>query len=447
VGVVKKGIIVFKGKAVETPYIMRQEADKIFVNEEPVYPLPVIEEPKKKLLFKSEPEIPEFHVPEDVEQVLTDFHESWSSGLVRDVKNMVKKAAGLERDKDFVRDASGLVRDASDFIQDFQEQKETLEKVLAREDISFVETETYKDVLVPMDEKRTWGAVALFNEAERLRKAASIHKEFPVPAKYPYKDAAKFKQYMETGLKQGDMIIIDENQIEFIPQRLVDAAAKKVPDFEGLTPDEKAEALTDALTPDLSKPRIRRLKSAVIFFPEYSWQKNSFGRHARYPFSLATKLRSRQYRVWIFLDTMVNLEKWALFLESGPKINLRVIYNQGHGGRNAIYMCKPERGIRYYFTDQFVYRHAVLNKTISYIHSCSTLSDDRLATAFLQRGACTYGGWKVPTSAQPGYCDTCDGTFWRPLVTQRSTTGAGCRALNQVVTSFECRGNNNCRLP
>ena len=149
----KKGIIVFKGKAVEAPYIMRQEADKIFINEEPVYPLPVIEEPRKKLLFKSEPEIPEFHVPEAVEQVLTDFHESWSSGLVRDVKNMVKKAAGLERDKDFVRDASGLVRDASDFIQDFQEQKETLEKVLTREDIPFVETEAYKDVLVPLDNK------------------------------------------------------------------------------------------------------------------------------------------------------------------------------------------------------------------------------------------------------------------------------------------------------
>jgi hypothetical protein len=178
-----------------------------------------------------------------------------------------------------------------------------------------------------------------------------------------------------------------------------------------------------------------------------SWQKEAAGRSSRYPFSLATSLKSKGYRVWVFLDTKVTLKCWATFLQSGSKISLKAIYNQGHGNDNVIFVGEPrlKRGWLY-FNDQFVYKNAHLYKTIVYIHSCATLSDKRLAAAFLKKGACTYSGWKVPTSANPDYCDKCDGIFWRPLLQLRAPTGTACRYLNRFDPKFLCEGDSSCRL-
>ena len=49
----KKGIIIVKGCSLEPPYTMRQEADKIFINEKMVYPFEV-EKPKKKLVLDTD---------------------------------------------------------------------------------------------------------------------------------------------------------------------------------------------------------------------------------------------------------------------------------------------------------------------------------------------------------------------------------------------------------
>ncbi|KYK36669.1 MAG: hypothetical protein HXS48_16380 [Theionarchaea archaeon] len=441
----EKGILVVRGKVIEPPYVMRQKADRIFVNDQEVYPLPEIEKPKKRPLFKVEPEVPEFQVPANIQRVLEDFRTSWASGMIRDVGDLIKDASGMIRSEDFIRDASGMIRDADDFIQDYQEEKNTLKQVLKNKDIPFVETEKYHDILIPVEKE--WGVVALFNEAERMKVTAKIDKERPVPFKYHYKDAAKFKQYIETALKEGDMIIMDDDQMEFIPHEHVDDAAKKISGFSAMSVQEKAEALTEKLSVDPTREPTKEMKSAAIFAPHLSWQKEAVGRHSRYPISLAASLKSKGYRVWLLTDTRVTLKEWARLLGMGQKINLRAIYNQGHGNRNAVFVGEPDlKENWYYFTDQFVYKYAELHNTIVYNHSCLTLFDNRLATAFFKKGACTYGGWLITTSANPAYCDMCDGIFWRPLL-NGAATGTACRALNMFDLWFACRGNKNCTLP
>jgi len=441
----KKGILVVRGKALEPPYVMRQEADRIFVNDKEVYPLPEIEKPKERALFKAVPEVPEFQVPAKIQKVLEDFQTSWASGIIRDVDNLIKDASGIIRSEDFIKDASGIIRDADDFIQDYQEEKHTLKHVLKSKDIPFVETEKYNDVLIPVENE--WGVVALFNEAERIKVAAEIDMERPVPFKYQYKDAAKFKEYIETGLKEGDMVIMDDDQMEFIPHEYLNEVANEIPGFSAMSTEEQAESLTEQLPLDLTREPVRKIKSAAIFFPHLSWQREVVGRHSRYPFSLAISLKSKGYRVWLLLNKRVTLKEWARLLGMGQKLNLRAIYNQGHGNRNTIFVGEPNlKKNWYYFNDQFVYKHAKLHKTIVHIHSCLTLADNRLATAFLRKGACTYGAWRTTTSANPAYCDKCDGIFWRPLLSG-ATTGTACRALNTFDSMFRCRGNKNCKLP
>lgn len=440
----KKGILVFRGKTLEPPYIMRQEADKIFVNDQQIYPFPEIEKPEEKPLFKAEPEVPEFKLPENIQETLDDFQKSWASGLVSDAKEIVKKGAGLEREEDFIKDKTGAIMDADAFIQDYQFQKQALEEILKSEGISFVETEKYNDILIPVEKE--WGVVALFNEAERLKVTAEIDKERPVPRRYSYTDAAKFKEYIETGLQEGDMIVMDDDFLEFIPRDSVDEAAKEISGFDGMSTEGKAGALGEKLSLDLSAPP-SRIKSAVIFFPHLSWQREVVGRYSRYPLSLAQSLRRKRYRVWVFLDKKVSLRTWAKFMKEGKSLNLKVIYNQGHGNDNVIDVGEPDLKRRwFYFNDQFVYKHAHLYNTIVFIHSCATLSDKRLASAFLRQRACTYGGWEIPTSANPEYCDRCDGIFWRPLVTMNAATGVACRALNSFDSKFKCLGSSRCRL-
>lgn len=441
-----KGIVVVRGKVLDPPYVMRQEADKIFINDEQIFPFPEIEKPKETPLFKAEPEMPVFQVPPKIREALEDFQTSWSSGLVRDVKGIVKDSSGLVRAKEFIEDTEGKLRDADAFIQDYEEKKNALKLVLKSKDIAFEETEKFHDVLIPVEKE--WGVVALFNEAERMKVTAQIDKEKGVLPRYTYRDAAKFKQYIETGLKAGDMIIIDDDHMEFIPKGMVDEAAKGVPGFDGLVAKKKAETLTEKFTLDLAQPPGPLFKSAVIFFPHISWQREAVGGYSHYPFSLATKLRNRNYRVWILLDTYVTLKYWAYFLQNGITLNLRAIYNEGHGNDNVICVGEPNlKSSWYYFNDQFVYKYGRLHCTIVYIHSCATLSDDRLARAFLNRGACTYGGWKRPTSASPSYCDKCDSLFWSALINMNGTTGQACRTLNSFDSQFQCRGNPNTVLP
>ncbi len=442
VTIMKKGIFVFKGKVLESPYVMRQEADKIYINRQVVYPLP--EREKGEPLFRTEPEIPAFQAPPKVEETLEDFQKSWASGLVRDKKGLIKKAAGLKRDEDVIRDASGSVRDADTFIQDYQAQKDALKKVLESERIPFVETE-YNDILISVEKE--WGIIALFNELDRVRMTEEIDKERLIPPKYPYTDAAKFKNYIETALKEDDMVVIDEGYLEFIPHELVDAAAEKIEDFAALRQGKKVKFPINRLPPVIEKPP-KLLKSAVIFLPHFSWQKSFFGTNSRYPFSLAAALKSQGYRVRILMDTAVTLENWSQFLQSGIERGLKVIYNFGHGDPNIIAVGVPKLWRRwYYFNDQFVYKYTRLRKTIVYIYACSTLADDRLAAAFLNKGACTYGGWKKEVTGLPQYCDKFDSAFWRPLINAKSTVGTACRALNSINPNFECRGNNRCQLP
>jgi hypothetical protein len=435
----KKGIFVFRGKTLEPPYITRQEADRIYLNDQQIYPFPQIKEPPKHEAVE-----PLFPIPQKVGNVLGDFYVSWQSGLVKDEKNRIKNACGFERDHDLVKDTEDRIMDADTFIQSYEHQKEALIDVLKSEDIPCKETEEYHDIAIPIEKE--WGIIALFNEAERIRIIEEADKKCPVPPTYPYRDAAKFKTYVKTALAEGDVLIMDEGVMEFIPHHAVEDMEKEVSGFNTLATPEKVDELREKISPDRERP-YPKIKSAVIFLPYYSWQKRVTGSYARYPFSLATSLKSRGYRVWIFTDEAVSLDTWSRFLSKGQALNIRAIYNQGHGHKNRIAVGTYRRGgNHYYFTDQFVYRYANLKKTIVYIYSCLTLADDRLAAAFLNKGACTYGGWKTVALTNPRRCDKRDGIFWRPIINVGSTTGDACRALNTYDPTFECRGNNRCKL-
>jgi hypothetical protein len=447
----KKGIFVLKGKVLEPPYVIRQQADKIFINEEVIYPFSEIEQPEVKPGFEAEAELPQFTLPEKIKKTLESFQKSWASGLVRDERGLVKKGAGLERDEeDFIRDAEGAKMDASSFIQDYESEKTALKQVLESQDIPFKETEKYHDVLVPV--KKEWGVVALFNEAERMRVTQQLDKEKPVPHTYPYQDAANFKRYIEAGLREGDMIVIDDNMMEIVPRKLVKKVEKETSGFDALGMEEKADTLMKKISPDLKRPTkpipdYPLDLSAVIFFPHLSWQREAVGKHSTFPFTLAWILRLERYRVRLYWDTMVTLSKWAWILKTGRQFNLKAIYNEGHGNANMIAVGEPHlKGGWYYFTDQFVYNYANLRKTVVYMHSCLTLYDNRLSSAFLKQGAGLYAGWKQTTSADPHYCDVCDRIFWYPLVSG-STTGEANKALHEFDSNFDCRGDPNIRLP
>ncbi|MGD2251161.1 MAG: hypothetical protein PVF58_22410 [Candidatus Methanofastidiosia archaeon] len=434
----KKGIFVFRGKTLEPPYIIRQEADRILLNDQQIYPLPEIKEPPKREAVE-----PLFPIPQKVEDVLGDFYTSWQSGLIKDEKNRIKNACGFERDQNLIKDTEDRIMDADIFIEDYENQKKALIDVLKSEDIPCKETEEYHDILIPIEKE--WGVIALFNEAERIRVIEEVDKKCPITPTYPYRDAAKFKTYVKTALTEGDVLIMDEGVMEFIPHHAVEDMEKEISGFDTLEPPEKVDELRKKLPLDYNQP-YPRIKSAVIFLPFYSWQKRVTGSHARYPFSLATSLKSRRYRVWMFTDDAVSLDTWSKFLSKGHTLNIKAIYNQGHGNKNLIAVGTSRRGGNYYFTDQFVYRYANLRKTIVYVYSCLTLADDRLAAAFLNKGACTYGGWKTPALSNPRHCDTRDSIFWRPIINVGSTTGDACRALNTFDPTFECRGNNRCKL-
>jgi len=448
----EKGILVIRGKVVEPPYILRQEANKVLINEEMVYPFPRVEKPAEK---PEEAEVSEYKVPDKIKEVLQDFRKSWGSGLVKDEKDLVKKAAGLEREeKDLIRDASGAVIDADAFIQDYESQKKALEQVLESEKIPFEETKEYHDVLIPVE--KGWGVVALFNEAERIKIAEKIAKKRPVARTFPYKEAAKFKQYIEAGLKKGDMLILDDDSMEYIPHEMVDDAAKEISGFDALAIEDKAEALADKLALRVGRgrrrprprPHVPLKKSAVIFFPHLFWQWSIFGRHSHYPVAtLPYMLMCERYRVRVYYDMKVTLARWERFLKNGQTDNLRVIYNEGHGDVNAIYVGEPYLLWGwYYFTDQFVYQHAKLKKTIAFIHSCLTFLNYQLANAFLNRGARLYAGWRYPTPAHPGYCDYVDHRFWGPLCQLDSTTGYACANLSSFDPDFGCKGDMNLKL-
>lgn len=430
----KKGIVLFRGKALEPPYTMRQKADRIYVNDQQIYPFPQKEQPKPE---------PTFRIPQKIQDVLADFDTSWQSGLLKDEKGRIKKAASLKREKDLIKDGEGNVMDADFFIQDYESQKKALKAILKSEGIPYKETEKYHDIAIPIE--REWGIIALFNEGERIRVVEETDKRVLIPPTYPYRDAAKFKTYVENVLTEGDVLTIDEGVIEFIPHTMVEDITKEMSGFDALEPTEKVGKLRENLS---DSQQYTKMKSAVIFLPHFSWQKSVAGTYARYPFSLATSLKSRKYRVQMFIDAAVSLGTWSHFLSQGQSRNMRALYNHGHGNRNIIAVGTTGEGGRYYyFTDQFVYKHANLKKTIVYIYSCYTLSDDRLATAFLNRGACTYGGWKSFAITNPRHSDRRDRIFWHPLLNVNATTGDTCRALNTYDPSFECRGNNRCRLP
>ena len=188
--------------------------------------------------------------------------------------------------------------------------------------------------------------------------------------------------------------------------------------------------------------------SAVIFFPHRSWQKNVVGRASNYWCVLAHKLVAEGYWVRVYLDTAVSLNLWAGVLTHGKTQNLRVLYNEGHGSDDLIDVGQTAAGGSwYYFRSPFVHKYADLSNTVVYIHSCATMSDTKMATAFLSKGACAYLGWQHPTSANPDYCDHVDALFWEPMIDLHSTAIYAKKNVATIDKDFKGAGNRFCRIP
>jgi hypothetical protein len=154
--------------------------------------------------------------------------------------------------------------------------------------------------------------------------------------------------------------------------------------------------------------------------------------------------------VRFYFDEGVTLSRWRTVLshEDNNDGRLVVIYNQGHGNENRILTYNDR-----YVTSDFVKEHAKLRYMLVDVHSCLTLASDRLATAFREKGAAVYCGWKEPTSADPDYCDCMDRAFWSPLLDLFSTIeyahGQAAeveRRIGREHRNFKFRGDPDYRL-
>jgi hypothetical protein len=413
-------MFVFEGKAVKPPFAVRQEADRVFVNEKQVYPPEVEEKPEFARfgiedVFSATEKEATLKMFDEVERALEDFRSSRAEVWAE------FKAASFEQ--------------KAEEISEFLETKGYTTDVSAK----------YHDVLVPINE--ALGIVALFNEEARIRVMREAEEKFRPETVLEYDVAKDLTEYVESTLKLGHFLRVERNMLEAIPKEQVDVISEEVEKEEAVVwdkieYDEKVAKITEKMA------RIMPPCSAVIFFPHRSWQESVVGRASNYWSILAHKLVAEGYWVRVYLDTAVSLKLWAGVLAQGKKQNLRVLYNEGHGSDDLIDVGqKTAGGSWYYFRSPFVSKYADLRNTIVYIHSCATMSDMKMANAFLSKGACAYLGWQHPTSANPDYCDKVDALFWEPMIDLHSTAIYAKKNVETIDKDFKGAGNRFCRIP
>jgi hypothetical protein len=415
-----EGILVFEGSTIKPPFIVRHEADRVFVNEVQVYPPVEVEEVPKLAaeedVFSATEKSSTLEMFDEVEQTMEEFAsvtaETWAEF----------KAASFEQ--------------KSKKVKDFLEEKGYKTEL----------SSTYQDLLVPITDD--FGVVALFNEEARIQVMQEAGEEPKTVFEY---DVAKdLAECIESNLELGHFLRLENNVLEAIPKEELDAIADDLEKVEGinwrdLEYDQKVAKFAEGV---VKASVIKPPCSAVIFFPHRSWQKEAVGQASSYWSTLGYKLLAEGYWVRTYLDKAVTLERWANILANGSAQNLRVIYNEGHGSDDLICVGEPQLKSNWkYFRSSFVKNYAKLRNTVVYIHSCATMSDLKMASAFCGKGACTYLGWKHNTSANPNYCDKIDALFWEPMIDLNSTAIYAKTNVATVDTDLYGYGNRYCRIP
>lgn len=420
------GMLVFEGNVVKPPFIVRREAEKIFVNEAQVYPPVEVEE---------KPDLAKF----GIEDVFSAKEKASTSEKFGEVEKVLKDFSSTKaKAKAWAEFKTASFEQKSEEVQNFLEKKGYKTELSAK----------YQDVLVPITED--FGVVALFNEEARIQVMRETEEKYKPETILEYDVAKELSEYIESNLELGHFIRFEKNVLEAIPKEQVDVIAEEqekeeeVP-WRDLEYEQKVEKIAEAAE---KVKVIKRPCSAAIFFPHRSWQKEVVGKASSYWSILAYKLIAEGYWVRTYLDTVVTLNLWAGILTKGKDENLRVIYNEGHGSDDLI--CVGEPNLKknwYYFRSSFVNKYAKLNNTIVYIHSCATMSDVKMAKAFCDKGACAYLGWQHPTSANPDYCDKIDALFWEPMIDLNSTAIYAKKNVEAVDKDMQGYGNRFCRIP
>jgi len=435
----ERGFVLWSGEMLTPPFTIRRAVDKVLLNEKQIFPFPELEEAIEEPLFEKIEEDVTFAVEEKTQDAVT---------------------RALEEAKAF------------DPFLTFDEKAHRMREYLDRNGIKAERTEEYGDLIVPVTDE--WGIMVAPNMEARIKALKEAEAEV-IERPLPFDVAGKFAEYSMGILDQGGMLTFDKGLFSVtVPEdvekelgNLKNIAVSKVSD------EEKIEKMTSFMALPKSSGKkmldtIQRVKvepseggsspadpRAVSFFPHRSWQREVAGRHSSWPHLLLSLLRQcLGYSFRFYYDSGVTLKTWANELWNARQWNTRVIYNQGHGNRNVICVGTPDpkRSPWRYFNDAFVTRYARpgLPQTVVEIFSCLTLADNRLANAFLRRGACSYLGWITPAPANPNYDDRFDEKLWKTLVGVRSTAGYAVEELYQegIVTpaKFQLRGNWCCRV-
>jgi hypothetical protein len=375
-----------------------------------------------------------------------------------------------EKTQDAITSALEEAKSFDPFLN-FEEKAHKLAEYLEFKDIKAERTEEYGDLIVPVEDE--WGIMVAPNMEARIALLKEAEAEV-VERLLPFDAAAEFAEYFMGTLDGGGMLTLDQGIFSVTPPEDVErelgnlksVAVSDVGDEEKIEkmttfmnlPRSSGSKMLDAIqsievepseggTPPADDPR------AVSFFPHLSWQRQVAGRYAVWPVRLLLLLRQCEgYGIRFYYDSGVTLNVWANELWNAASRSTRVIYNMGHGNRNVICMGtpNPKSGPWHYFNDAFVNKYAALPQTIVEIFSCYTLADNKLANAFLRRGACAYLGWQTGAPANPDYDDRFDETLWKTLVGVRATVGYAVEKLYEkgIVTpaKFQLRGNWCCRV-
>jgi hypothetical protein len=416
----------FGSQVLQPPFTVRQEADRIFINDVQVYPPTEVEMPSEEAVAGSE-------------DVFGERQDAYASRRMSEVESKIAEFYSAKAEN------WGNFKAAS-----FEAQADEIKTYLERQGLPTERSSKYGDVLVPITED--FGRIALFNEAARIQVCREADVRYQPERVYEYDSAQELAEYIEANLNMGSFLKFSNsnNVIEAIPRDLVNEAAEQLREesFEGksfdeLTYEQKVSGLADKVA-SLAGTAC----TAVIFFPHRSWQKEAVGKASTYWLTLAFKLLAEKYKVYVYLDKSVTLNTWATFLANGKDMGLSVIYNEGHGDDDLIQVGEPNlKGGWYYFRSGFVKKYGNLKGTLVYIHSCATMSDLQMAGAFVAKGACAYLGWQHPTSANPDYCDKVDSLFWSAMIDLNSTAVYARQQVGTIDTDFRGHGNPQCRLP
>ena len=420
-----EGMFVNQGNVLRPPFVVRHAIDRIYVNDVQVYPPAEVEGRQDQAQF-------------GIRDVLGSTEKASTLDKLADVEKALEEFSSAKKS------GWGDYRGAS-----FGQKSEDIKGYMASKGFKTEVSSKYNHVLVPVNEN--FGVVALFNEETVIEETRRSLAEGKAETMLEYDATKLLSEYIESNLREGNYLRFDNNVIEAIPRKEMEAIGQEMEAAEEgswsvLSDEQKVEKITESTS--AAAAVIRRRCSAAIFFPHRSWQREAVGRASAYWSILANKLLAEGYLVRVYLDTSVTLNVWANILSTGAAQSLRVIYNEGHGDDNLIVVGEPQlKGNWLYFNSNFVNQYARLRNTVVYIHSCATMSDSRLAQAFVGKGACAYVGWRHPTSADPNFCDRVDSLFWNAMIDLNSTV---IYAKNQIATidgDVAGYGNPSCRLP